>query len=55
MFDEAIGRLHVLGNSALVILPGMLVGLVVFALGLLLVRGIRAGVTRAASLREPPS
>ncbi|MBP0444394.1 mechanosensitive ion channel family protein [Roseomonas sp. SSH11] len=52
MFDEALNRLESLGEGAAAILPGLLVGIVVFALGLLLVRGIRAGVTRAASLRE---
>jgi small-conductance mechanosensitive channel len=52
MFDQALDRLQSLGNSAATILPGLLLGLVVFGLGLLLVRGVRAGVTRAASLRE---
>jgi len=52
MFDQALGRLQSLGASAATLLPGLLVALVVFALGLLVVRGIRAGVTRAASLRD---
>lgn len=52
MFDEALGRLHSLGASAAAVLPGLLVGLLVFGIGLLLVRGVRAGVTRAAALRE---
>lgn len=52
MFNEALGRLEALGHSAAVILPGLLIGLLVFGLGLLLVRGVRAGVTRAASLRQ---
>ncbi|WP_211870814.1 mechanosensitive ion channel family protein [Neoroseomonas terrae] len=52
MFDEALGRLEALGHSAAAMLPGVLLGLVVFGLGLLLVRGIRAAVTRAASRRE---
>jgi small conductance mechanosensitive channel len=52
MFDEALGRLQALGNSAAAILPGLLLGLVVFGLGLVVVRGVRAAVTRAASLRE---
>lgn len=52
MFDEALDRLHALGNSAATILPGLLLGLVVFGLGLVVVRGVRAAVTRAASLRE---
>jgi small-conductance mechanosensitive channel len=52
MFDEALGRLEALGNSAATILPGLLLGFVVFGLGLVIVRGVRAAVTRAASLRE---
>ena len=52
MFNEALGRLQTLGNSAAAILPSLLLGVAVFALGLLLVRGVRAGVTRAAVLRE---
>ena len=52
MFDEALGRLQALGNSTAAILPGLLLGFLVFGLGLVLVRGVRAAVTRAASLRE---
>ena len=52
MFDEALGRLQSLGHSAATILPGLLIGLVVFSFGLFLVRGVRAGVTRAATLRH---
>ncbi len=52
MFDEALGRLQALGDSAAAILPGLLLGMLVFGLGLVLVRGVRAAVTRAASLRE---
>lgn len=52
MFDQALGRLQSLGDSAATILPGLLLGVVVFGLGLLLVRGVRAAVTRAASLRS---
>lgn len=52
MFDEALGRLEALGNSAAIILPGLLLGFLVFGLGLVVVRGVRAAVTRAASLRE---
>jgi Na+/H+ antiporter NhaA len=40
MFDEALGRLHALGASAAALLLGLLVGLVVFALGLLMARGV---------------
>ncbi len=52
MFDEALERLKSLGESAATILPGLLLGLLVFGLGQLVVRGVRAAVTRAASLRE---
>jgi small-conductance mechanosensitive channel len=52
MFDEALGRLQDLGNSTAAILPGLLLGVLIFGLGLVLVRGVRAAVTRAASLRE---
>lgn len=52
MFSDALDRLHALGSSAATILPGLLLGIVVFILGQLLVRGVRAGVTRAAALRE---
>jgi len=51
MFDEALARLDALGSSAATILPGMLLGIVLFGLGLFVVRGVRAAVTRAASLR----
>ncbi len=52
MFDAAFARLETLGTSAAAILPGLLLGIVVFTLGLFLARGVRAAVTRAASLRE---
>jgi len=52
MFDEALSRLHALSSSTAVILPGLVLGLVIFGLGLIVVRGVRAAVTRAASLRE---
>jgi small-conductance mechanosensitive channel len=52
MFNEALGRLHSLGAGAAAILPGLVVGLLVFGLGLFLVRGIRLGVTRAAAMRH---
>jgi small-conductance mechanosensitive channel len=51
MFDAALARLQAMATSVAAILPGLLLGAVVFALGLLLVRLVRAGVTRAASLR----
>ena len=49
MFDEALGRLHALGESMLALLPGLLLGLVVFSFGLVVVRGVRAAVTHAAA------
>ncbi|MBR0648719.1 mechanosensitive ion channel [Roseomonas terrae] len=52
MFDQAIERLRSLGDTAMTILPSMLLGLLIFSLGLLVVRGVRTGVTRAASLRD---
>ena len=52
MFDEALDRLQTLGNSAVAILPGLLLGLLVFGLGLIVARGVRVAVVRAASLRE---
>lgn len=52
MFDQALARIQVLGNSALASLPGLLLGIAIFALGLLLVRAVRAGVTRAVRLRD---
>ena len=51
MFDQALDRLQALGNSAATILPGLLLGLVVFGLGLIVVRGVRAAVTRAEQRR----
>ncbi|MFL1463792.1 mechanosensitive ion channel family protein [Roseococcus sp. DSY-14] len=52
MFAEATNRLGELLSAALAILPGLAVGLVVFGLGLLLARGVRAGVRRAVALRQ---
>ncbi|UFN48877.1 mechanosensitive ion channel family protein [Roseomonas sp. OT10] len=52
MFDDALGRLQALGAAAVALVPGLLMGLLVFGLGMLLVRGVRAAVTRAAALRE---
>lgn len=52
MFDEALTRLQDLGGSAAAILPSLLVGLVIFGLGLLVARAVRAGARRAAALRE---
>ncbi|WP_426957977.1 mechanosensitive ion channel family protein [Muricoccus radiodurans] len=52
MFAEATSRLSDLGASALAVLPGLLIGLLVFGIGLLIARGVRAGVRRALALRQ---
>jgi Mechanosensitive ion channel len=52
MFDEALTPLHDLGGSAAAILPSLLVGLVIFGLGLLVARAVRAAARTAAALRE---
>ncbi len=52
MFNEAIGRVQALGGAALAVLPNLLIGLVIFGLGLLIARGIKTGVARTAALRE---
>ncbi|KQQ45031.1 hypothetical protein ASF58_20120 [Methylobacterium sp. Leaf125] len=52
IFSEALGRLEGLGRSAAALLPGLAVALVLFGLGLLVARGVRAAVRRAATLRE---
>ncbi|TPG57384.1 mechanosensitive ion channel family protein [Roseomonas nepalensis] len=52
MFAEATHRITELGASALAIVPGLLIGLLIFGVGLLVARGIRAGVRRALALRQ---
>jgi hypothetical protein len=52
MMDEALGRIEDLINSCVAFVPALLVGLVVFSLGLLIARGVRAAVTRAAMMRD---
>ncbi|BDL39043.1 mechanosensitive ion channel family protein [Methylorubrum sp. GM97] len=52
IFAEALGRLEGLGRSAAALLPGLAIALVLFGLGLLVARGVRAAVRRAAELRE---
>ena len=52
MFAEAIKRLHTIAQSAAALLPGFLVALVVFAVGLLVARCVRAAVRRAAQIRQ---
>ena len=52
IFSEALGRLEGLGRSAAALLPGLAVALLLFGLGLLIARGVRAAVRRAAELRQ---
>lgn len=52
IFSEALGRLEGLGRSAAALLPGLAIALVLFGVGLLLARGVRAAVRRAVELRE---
>jgi hypothetical protein len=52
MLDETLRRIEDLVNSGVSLVPGLLVGLVVFSIGLLIARGVRAAVTRAAMLRD---
>ncbi len=52
IFSEALGRLEELGRSAVVLLPGLAVALVLFGVGLLVAKGVRAAVRRAAELRD---
>lgn len=52
IFAEALARLEGLARSAATLLPGLAVALVVFGVGLLVARGVRAAVRRAAALRD---
>ncbi|TXN73987.1 mechanosensitive ion channel family protein [Methylobacterium sp. WL18] len=52
IFSEALGRLEGLGRSAAALVPGLVIALVLFGLGLLVARGVRAAVRRAAELRQ---
>lgn len=52
IFSEALGRLEELGRSAVALLPGLAVALVLFGLGLLAARLVRAAVRRAAAMRD---
>jgi small-conductance mechanosensitive channel len=52
IFSEALGRLEELGRSAAALVPGLVIALVLFSLGLLVARGVRAAVRRAAALRQ---
>jgi small-conductance mechanosensitive channel len=52
MFAEAVDRLDALARGTAALVPGLLIGLLLFAIGLLLARGVRSGVRRAAALRE---
>ncbi len=50
-FDTAFARLNELGAAAFALLPGLVLGLLAFGLFVLLARGLRAGVVRAARAR----
>ena len=50
-FDTALARLNELGAATLALLPGLLLGVLVFGLFLLFARVLRSGVVRAASAR----
>ncbi|MEE7494751.1 mechanosensitive ion channel family protein [Methylobacterium oryzae] len=52
IFSEALGRLEVLGRSASALLPGLVIALVLFGIGLLIAKGVRAAVRRAAEMRD---
>lgn len=52
IFSEALGRLEELGRSAVALLPGLAIALVLFGIGLLVAKGVRAAVRRAAELRD---
>ncbi|CAM2761225.1 mechanosensitive ion channel family protein [Methylobacterium mesophilicum] len=52
IFSEALGRLEGLVRSAAALVPGLVIALVLFGLGLLVARGVRAAVRRAAELRQ---
>ncbi|TXN17360.1 mechanosensitive ion channel family protein [Methylobacterium sp. WL122] len=52
IFSEALGRLEGLGRSAVALVPGLVIALVLFGIGLLVARGVRAAVRRAAEMRE---
>lgn len=52
IFSEALERLEQLGRSTAALVPGLAVALLLFGLGLLVARGVRATVRRAAALRD---
>jgi small-conductance mechanosensitive channel len=52
MFGEAVDRLDALARAAMGLVPGLAIGVLVFLALLLVARGVRAGVRRAAALRE---
>lgn len=52
IFAEAFGRIEGLARSAAALLPGLMIALVLFGLGLLIARAVRAAVRRAAALRQ---
>ena len=50
-FDTALARLKELGTAALELLPGLLLGALVFGLCMLLARALRTALARAAAAR----
>ena len=52
IFSEAFERLEQLGRSTVALVPGLAIALLLFGLGLLIARGVRAAVRRAAALRD---
>jgi small-conductance mechanosensitive channel len=52
IFSEAINRLDSMARAAAALIPGLLVALLVFGIGVLVAKGARAAVRRAAELRQ---
>jgi small-conductance mechanosensitive channel len=52
--DAALARVRALADATLTLLPGLLLGLLVFGLFMLLARAVRASVARAVALRAGP-
>ena len=51
IFSEALGRIEGLARSTAALLPGLMIALVLFGVGLLIARGVRAAVRRAGLSR----
>lgn len=52
IFSEALGRLDSMTRATAALLPGLLVALLVFGIGVLIARGVRAAVRRGAAIRQ---